>query len=269
MFDSFQNQFAKSNDENNDLKECFDKLHIKSNKQEKEIFDLKEELAKVKTVCSNTKDLNSELKNECAKLASEVLNQKKKTSKLELNMYTNHIKHLEFKNRMRKASGFMDKITLENVGMVTVKYNETLSNQLEELTKCYRKRQFDYVIDNIAVLEVAQDRILLVNLLKEIPFHLYYHPGYYGYYYFIFKAHLKDMHNMDLIIHDLFRITVSDGTFLVKMTSQCNNYKIRLYIGNYKICLKNGFGINLDQVGDSMLIDKPFADEFACLHLMK
>jgi len=267
MFDSFQNQFAKSNDENNHLKECFNKLQIKSNKQEKEIFDLKEELAKVKTVCSNTEDHNSELKNECAKLAREILDQKKKTSKLELNMY--HLKHLEFKNRMRNIFGFMEKVTLENNGMVTVKYSESLSDQLEELTKCYQKQQFDYVIDNIAVLKVAHDRKLLLELLNEIPFHLYYHSGYHGYYYFIFKAHVKDMHDMDLIIHDLFRITVSDGRFSVKMTSQCNNYKIRLYIGNYKICLRNGVSINLDQVGDSMLIEEPFADEFACLHLSK
>jgi len=149
------------------------------------------------------------------------------------------------KSKIKEVPELLKRITLiNNDTVVVVQLNRRID--LQSSMQCYDHRQCNKFIDQ---LRFSNHKVLLNELLLEIPNHLYkVKNNYYDFYFPFDLDNVKDFH---VSITDKFSMKIFNNKVLVETTIVFRSKT--LYIGKYEIHLQNGVTFNLKQLDDSML----------------
>jgi len=229
-------------------------LHLTINEtksQSKEINSTTNEIkSPANKINSTTNEINSPT-NEINSPTNEInsptneINSPINETKLKMELKAARINNL--KSKIREVPEILDKITLinnDNVVVVQVSYNSQIIS-VESKNQCYEHRQCNGVIDQLGF---TNHKILLNELLLEIPNHLYEDGNTYYHFYFPFDLdNVKDFH---VSIPDKFNMKIINNKVLVETTKV---EIIILFVRKYGKHLQNGVTFNLKQLDDSML----------------
>jgi len=151
------------------------------------------------------------------------------------------------KSKIREVPELLNRVTLiNNATVVVVQISRNIN--WKRSTQCYDHRQCNDVIDQLGL---SNHKILLNELLLEIPNHLYETGD--RCYQFLFPFNLNNKKDFQISIPNKFNMKIIDKKVLVEMT--LSDYPMILHVGKYKIRLRNGVTFNLEQLDDSMVVD--------------
>jgi len=276
--------------ENNELKAKFVELEKKSNAQiqtlnatlqikANQINQLRDKSKKSMKELKVLKDKNQQLedvrKKKKKKLPDKTVKLQEETLKGDLNTKGNYT----LTDRLNGESDFTIFSLWNNDSVLKI---NLLGNNIstKELSKCYEKDSFYYVIDQVGLYSLQN---LMFDLLYKIPYHLFESCR-------AIDNPCKDLSLtiicegwlcFPIVLHDIsieilpaprgFKLNISKKECLVETpySNDLNNFT--LYIGQSQIKLTNGVKVNIekgyyDQMTKKMGYNDWFGERYACLH---
>jgi len=300
MYESFKDENSFLKQENIELKKQFIELEKKSSEQLKtfkeaiqikaiEINQLKEtfnealqikaiEIDQIKEVVTNNVAQIHLLQKDDQKLKGvqkqqnigQGVKMKEKTVEADLKIKENNI--------MRLKKGISDLPDLKR-SQVSLLYDDTVlyfnrtvdifsyytGISSEKLAKCYENRQFDGVINKYSFKEHKK---LMLDLLHEIPYHLYEFDTLReasASVYFCFPMDLDNVKALNLSIPDKFKMKITAGEIVVERSNTNMDIRFTLYIGHYFFQGVNKVRVDLHRRNFINEMAFSFGD-YACLY---
>jgi len=271
MYRSFKQQQSKSIEEisllkkeNSEMKAHFvKKIQTLSTTLQKKTIEINQLKDQVKNNWKEIQPLRD----------SSIMLRKKENAKLQEEKLKADIKSLKDKIQINPTlQGVVELLNNDSILQVNVGCNHSLS--IEELSKCYEKNNFNYVIEKLGL---KNENKLMADLFHHGKFH-YYDMGYSVYYmendliatfegWFCFPVESNEI-NLDIQMPTL-KIKFSKNVGLVDecIGNECEKSNFDLYLGKYKITMGKGVKVNINNA-PKKLMDFSFGDKYACLHYM-
>jgi len=273
--------------ENKELKAQVTELEKKSNEQIQslnatlqtkttEISQLKDEVKNIKKEIQILRDNDQQLKNartkENTKLEDKNVKLQEEKLKTDLKLKANETNSL--KDRMNAKSNLKFIVSLMNDDSVLKIKLLVWDNLLaiKELSKCYEKDNFNYVIDKLGL---GNEKVLMADLFRNTLYHLYEYENIGGYCqgWLCFPIDFDKMY-FEISIPYRFKLKISREECLLSSVSYFVNYNncFTLYIGKSKINMKVGIKANIQNAGyigqmmKNIGVADWFYERYACLH---
>jgi len=251
-------------------------LQIKTNEINQLKDDVKNNMAEIQVL----KDINQQSKDVKKKvnLSDGTVKLQEETLNPDLDTKLNSISSL--KDRLNEGPYLKLIVSLINDDSV-LKINileENNSLEIKELSKCYEKNDFNYVINKLGL---EKKQVLMRDLFHEIPYHLYEYyrkDGDYCQGWLCFPIDFDEMY-LEISIPNRFKLKFSKKDCLVEHcythARTHNGYKFKyltLYIGQSPINIQNGINVRFeirngyyDQMIKSIGFADWFGEGYACL----
>jgi len=233
------------------------KLEMKSIE---EVAHLKQEIKTMTTEFQEFKNENIKLKESVNVASSEIVNEKQMQVKL--------VNDNERLKATLKASPLSEKVSLlNNDKLLKLEYNNKIvkySDFKKNLSRCYKKNQFDYIINHY---DLVDHRNLMKELLSQLPYHLFqFRYGMcYHYSVLVFPLDLDNIKNFEVTIPNNFKVKIVNNEITVELLTDVSGTSIYLYIGKYVKHLQHQQKFNLQHINGCASFE--FAPGFACLLL--
>jgi len=214
---------------------------------------LKEEVKKITTEFKEFKKKSSisvgETKNYCSEIADEeMISESDAKSDI-----------VCLKEKLTSARFLREKVSLINDDNVLLVKRDS---SLNELSECYEKNNFDYLINQY---QLGHHRNLMTELFGKTPYHWFEYNKDRDYK-FIFPLDLNNLHDFEITIADKFKVNILKNEIMVKNmsdTSQCNT--CFLYVGKYAKKIYHQKAWNFERLVESTICSMPFVAGYACL----
>jgi len=281
-------KLTDSNNEIKDLNQANVTMKQQHDTMKQEIIVLKQEIISLEQKNATLKQETVEQKQEIAVMKEEFVSSMKnyeaevdnRDSKAtdKLDAASNEAVLMKSREKLKNMDSLKEKLNMngslngyvsleddDKVLVIKFNKNDCISLFNEDFCKCYETNDFDWLCYQFRLMD---NKSIIMELINNTKYHFYDYKRNNRHYMFVFPLDMHHIKDIEVIIPDIFKMTIVDNEIMVERLSR-KIFIIQLYIEMYEIQLKHKQKLNLQQLECFKQVDRKSAKGYAFLLLTR